>query len=437
MDRWSRLVVVLAAVLAAGLFVARTDAAGERYIVYGADTTFEERFELGTVFGAGDAVPWQTIETPEMVQALEGTGLPAALSDQSVSSSVLTCLNRGDGLTVRTRNITRITAPVYANALVTAGVGDATVLIAAPAGRAVTGESALVGVLKAFPQCQAGRGPDPARVALAYEQIARTVALAGGRVDLNTASTALLDAAQPVVLGQARDDGAIGAALESAMQRAGVPLDPVNRAELTGFLKKLATLDYGAYAKGYRVQVVSPEEVRVTPAGAGAPIASTMPAQAAAAQSAAPGGAGREAAAAPAGTAQGQAAPGTVLGPEQVLSGEVRRLGGTLTINREGAERHVQIGQGVSVFRDGERATLGDVRRGDRVLVVTGPDGFAERIEAVSGTRGSTNPAAWLVPLLLGLGLLAALWWLLSRRKEPFILQRTSGPTARQTDGRG
>jgi streptogramin lyase len=67
-----------------------------------------------------------------MLQALQGTGLPVAATDKSISSSALTCLNRGDGLTVRTQNISRITAPVYANAMVTAGVGDAAVLVAAP-----------------------------------------------------------------------------------------------------------------------------------------------------------------------------------------------------------------------------------------------------------------------------------------------------------------
>ena len=53
-------------------------AAGEKFAVYGADTTEAERQELARIFGIDGATPTNTVTTPEMVAALRGTGLPAA-----------------------------------------------------------------------------------------------------------------------------------------------------------------------------------------------------------------------------------------------------------------------------------------------------------------------------------------------------------------------
>ena len=413
------MLIVLGAILGATLLVGSARAAGEKLVVFGGDTTEAERQELMQLLQIDAATRLDIVTTPEMVRALAGTGLPAAETDLSISSSSLTCLNRGDGLTVRTQNITRIPAPVYANALVTAGVGDAAVLIAAPSARPVTGETALVGVLKAFPQCQAGKPPEPERVALAYEQVARTVALAGQQTDLATASAALLEAAQPVMQGQVSDDAAIGASLDRALQRAGVALDPAQRTDLIGFLRRIGGLDYGAYARGYAVEQVSPTEVRVRPTTTTAPAA--MPA--APAMAAAPA-APPATAAAPNAPVQGQAA--AAAGPSLVpapLTGEILRTGDALTLRAGDQERELFAAPGATVTRDGKPATLADLRPRDRVTVTTNPDGTAQRIEATSVREGTSNPAAWLVPLVLGLLLVGVLAWLL-RPRAPFILTR-------------
>ncbi|MDL2310579.1 DUF1002 domain-containing protein [Peptostreptococcaceae bacterium OttesenSCG-928-C18] len=68
-----------------------------------------------------------------------------------ISSVLVTKENEGKGVNVVIKtpdNITQITAEQYANASITAGVEDATILVGAI--RKVTGESALTGVYKAF-----------------------------------------------------------------------------------------------------------------------------------------------------------------------------------------------------------------------------------------------------------------------------------------------
>lgn len=392
---------------------------GQRFVTYGADLPPAQRAEVAQIFGIDPQAPAETVTTPEMVAALQGTGLPAAPTDRSISSSSLTCLNQGEGMTVRTQNITRISAPIYANALITAGVGDGNIVIAAPPSNPVTGETALVGVLKAFPQCQAGRQPEQARINLAYQQIARTVALAGPNGNLEAASTVMLRVAQPVITGQTRDDDSIGAALDAAVAGEGIQLTPQQRAEWIPFLRSLSGLDYGAYARGYQIQQVSPNEVRVVPAGG--------PARPAATAAAAPGAAATQAAPAPSGASgaaatQAAAAPNVATGA--TFTGEVARTGDQLVVRADGLDRTVNPAANVIVTRDGNPATVADIQRDDSVRVTTGADGAAQRIDATSSGDDGLAWWQWLLPLLALVALAGLVFWLLAkRRRDSFILE--------------
>ena len=339
-------------------------APGDTIVVYGGDLTSSERQELAQGFGQDAATTTDTVTASEVIAAEQGTGLPAAATDKAISSAALTCRDKGQGLRVRTRNITRITAATYANALVTAGVGDGDVLIAAPAGNPVTGESGLVGALKAFPQCQGAGQADPNRVRLAYGQLAATVALAGPTGDLNTASNVILRAAQGVITGRATDEATVGAALDAAAASEGLTLDPAARTLAIANLRGLGGADYGTYAQGYQIQQVSPTEVNVTPSGTGA--------------SAAPG----------AGPVGGGATAAS-------FSGGVTRAGIPLGVRTaDGQERSVTPAGILTVIRDGQAGMIADLQPGDRVNVFTDPDGNATRIEATSGGAPVASAAA-------------------------------------------
>lgn len=400
----------ISAVAALTLLVLSTAlAAGEKVVTYGADLTPLQKQELAQIFGVEATAPSTTITTADMIMSLQGTGLPVAPTDKSISSSVITCLNKGDGLDVRTQNITRITAPLYANAMVTAGVGDGNVLIAAPQSNPVTGETALAGVLKAFPQCQGGKAPEQARINLAYEQLARTVALAGPSGDLTKASAVVLQATQPVITGQAKDDAAISAALDSAAGAQGLQVPPNQRGDLVVFLKKLGGLDYGTYAKGYQVQQASPNQVKVIPSGAGAPGGAAVP-------TANPAGTARAAAPTAANAPNVNAAPAR-------FDGKVTNTGNRLTVETDGQGRNVTPAANLVVTRDGKSAALGDLKKNDKVSVTTGPDGNAQRIDATSAD-GSPAWLKWLLPLLVLLAIVGlALWFLGKRRKDNFIIE--------------
>ncbi|MDM5298596.1 DUF1002 domain-containing protein [Bacillus pumilus] len=72
----------------------------------------------------------------------------AEIGTRALSSSSITIEKSGTGLTVDTHNIKTITDEMYLNALMTAGVKDAKVVVTAPF--EVSGTAALTGLLKAY-----------------------------------------------------------------------------------------------------------------------------------------------------------------------------------------------------------------------------------------------------------------------------------------------
>ncbi|CAM5527748.1 hypothetical protein LSPH24S_03068 [Lysinibacillus sphaericus] len=105
------------------------------------------------------------------------------------SSAKITRKDAGKGLVIEIvtpSNITQVTSEMYANAMLTAGIEDATVQVAAP--KAVTGHSALVGIYKAY-EVTTGKTLDIERTDVANEElsVATTIADSAGVDDAKVA----------------------------------------------------------------------------------------------------------------------------------------------------------------------------------------------------------------------------------------------------------
>jgi RNA polymerase sigma-70 factor (ECF subfamily) len=243
--------------------------AGQKVIVYGSDLTEAERQEVAQLLGADEALEAETVSREELVATLQAVGLPVVPADEALSSAVLTCLEPDQGLRVSTRHITRIPAAAYAHALLTARPISASLVTGAPSNRPVTGEAALVGVLKMGSYCNGGKDANADRVRLAYEQFRVIAALASESNDLTKAAAVMVKAAQAVITGRAVDEVAIGAALDHAAAAEGVTISSAQHSEVVSVLRKLGDLDYGAYAKTYHFRWISPDHVEVVPADGG------------------------------------------------------------------------------------------------------------------------------------------------------------------------
>ncbi|HEX7064304.1 MAG TPA: DUF1002 domain-containing protein [Bacillales bacterium] len=96
------------------------------------------------------------------------------IGDQTISSTKITMLEEGKGLNVKTHNITYVTEGMYANALLTAGIQDAEILVTAPF--PVSGTGGLTGILKAYDQKTDVKISDEQKK-VANEELVRTAQL--------------------------------------------------------------------------------------------------------------------------------------------------------------------------------------------------------------------------------------------------------------------
>lgn len=140
---------------------------GDPIVVYGATLTDEQKNEVRKLLKISDeqTVREFTVDGNDIAKYIGGD-----INSRMFSSAKIVREEKGKGLTIRIvkpENITKVTSEMYANALLTAGVEDATVDVASPI--PVTGHSALTGIYKAYDE--EGVILDKERMELANEEL--------------------------------------------------------------------------------------------------------------------------------------------------------------------------------------------------------------------------------------------------------------------------
>ena len=124
-------------------------AENESRVVIGADLNEEQIKTVYKLFG----IERGSVTELKVTNAEERAYLEGLVEDSVIGSYAISCvyvrlLEEGSGLSVDTYNISWCTAEMYKNALVTAGVTDAKIIVAAPF--EVSGTAALTGIYKAY-----------------------------------------------------------------------------------------------------------------------------------------------------------------------------------------------------------------------------------------------------------------------------------------------
>ena len=122
---------------------------GEERVVVGADLNEEQIQNVYSQFGlTRGAVTELTVSNSEERDYLEGLVDESIIGTNSISCVYIKTLAADSGLSVTASNITWCTEDMYKAALMTAGIYDAEVKVAAPFG--VSGTAALTGIYKAY-----------------------------------------------------------------------------------------------------------------------------------------------------------------------------------------------------------------------------------------------------------------------------------------------
>ena len=141
---------------------------GVPIVVYGANLTAEQKASVQKALNVSESSTVEEI-------TVTGEDLATYIKDgnssaRMFSSAKITRTDAGKGLVisiVTPDNITQVTNEMYANAMLTAGIENATVEVAAPS--PVTGHSALVGIYKAYEAT--GEQLDSERTDVANEEL--------------------------------------------------------------------------------------------------------------------------------------------------------------------------------------------------------------------------------------------------------------------------
>lgn len=214
--------------------------AGQKEVVsLGADLTPQQKEAMLKEFGV----------SPKEVEIIEVTiqdvrqYLPGATREQigtkAISSAHVKLLPAGEGISVDTHNVTLVTEEMYANALVTAGVKDAQVKVAAPF--KVTGTTALTGIMKAF-EAAAGVKLDDQAKQTANEELNLTQNM-GQEIGQDKAVQLIRDVKQQVLQRQIKTPEDIRRVIHEVANQLGLTLSEEQVDQILALMKKISQLN--------------------------------------------------------------------------------------------------------------------------------------------------------------------------------------------------
>jgi len=165
-------------------------------------------------------------------------------SSRMYSSAKITRKNAGEGLVIEIvtpSNITQVTPEMYANAMLTAGIEDATVQVAAP--KAVTGHSALVGIYKAY-EVTTGEKLDTDRTDVANDElsVATTLTQSAGVEDAKVAEL-LTEIKKDIAESKPATKEEVEKIVQEQLNKLEINLSDKDRQLLVDLMNKISKLD--------------------------------------------------------------------------------------------------------------------------------------------------------------------------------------------------
>lgn len=215
------------------------------YLALGADLTEEQKAAvLGLMgikaeeLGNYDVV---TVTNAEEHQYL-GAYIPAnQIGSKAWSSVVIVKKEKGNGINISTKNINYCTVGMYKNALVTAGIADADIIVAGP--QNISGTAALLGVFKAYEKMTGEELPEE-NVDTALNELVLTGELSGS-VDAEPEEVEGMIAylKQQIAENGLDDKESILDAIDEAADKFEIKLNEDQKQKLLDLLMKISDLD--------------------------------------------------------------------------------------------------------------------------------------------------------------------------------------------------
>ncbi|MBZ5750410.1 MULTISPECIES: DUF1002 domain-containing protein [Metabacillus] len=164
----------------------------------------------------------------------------ATIGTKALSSTSITIEEQGSGLEVTTKNIDWVTDEMYLNALMTAGVKDATIYVTAPF--KVSGTAALTGLIKAYEVSSDKVIPEDVKQ-VANEELVTTAKL-GDDVGTENASALMAKIKDEIAQnGVPETESDLRTMIENAANELGITLSEENINSLVELFNKMKNIN--------------------------------------------------------------------------------------------------------------------------------------------------------------------------------------------------
>ena len=210
-----------------------------KVVSLGQNLSDAQKKEMLSLFGADESVEIVEVTNKEEREYLGKYIDEKILGTRAISSAYVEKLNEGEGISVVTHNISWVTEDMYKNAIITAGIKDAKIIVASPIN--VSGTAALTGVIKAFEDLT-GEDITEKEKEVASEEIAKTAVL-GNEIGADKASELIENIKVNVVGNNIKGKRNIKKAVNAAANELGVELTDEQVNEIVALMKRISKLD--------------------------------------------------------------------------------------------------------------------------------------------------------------------------------------------------
>lgn len=216
---------------------------GANVVTLGTNLSAEQKQIVLDYFGVKEnEVVILEVNNQEERKYLEGVATEAQLGTRTYSCAYVQPTSKGNGLNVKTVNLTYVTSSMIASTLTTCGITDANVIAMTPLSGGVSGTGALTGIMKAFEDAT-GEPLDETKKEIASEELVITGDL-GEDIGQDKATGVINDIKTEIIKNNTQDTIQIADTINNVTNNYNITLTPEQQQQLESLMTKVAEQDY-------------------------------------------------------------------------------------------------------------------------------------------------------------------------------------------------
>ncbi len=214
------------------------------FIALGADLTEEQKATVLELMGLslGDLNNYNVVyvTNEEEHKYLDAYVSPSVIGTKSLSSVLVTPAEKGHGVVVSTKNIDYCTTGMYRNALLTAGVEDADILVVGPTN--LSGTAGLIGALRAYEELT-GKAVDDTVLDTALNELVATGEIASKSMSNEDVEALVAFIKEKIAAGELETEDDIRKAIADGEATFGVTLGDSDKEQIVQVMLKVKQLN--------------------------------------------------------------------------------------------------------------------------------------------------------------------------------------------------